>query len=95
MAELVAPQAVTLIVVDVGVSHLDLRDRLQARTDQPEEVSVISSVVQLDTVKRAVGVGDASPNGARYVYGVEAAGVGSQAIASPDPVPATGEPLRY
>ena len=59
--ELVAPQAVALVVVDVGVSDLNFRDGLQARTNEPEEVRILGGIAQLYTVERAVGVGDASP----------------------------------
>jgi hypothetical protein len=83
VAELVAPQAVALVVVDVGVSYLNLVDGLQARTDEPEEVRILGGVAQLNTLERAVCVGDARPIGARDVYRVEAGGIGRHAHGEP------------
>jgi hypothetical protein len=72
VAENVAPDAVALVVVDIGVSDLDLRDGLQARTDEPEKVRILGGIAQLNTLEGAVGVGDACPIAARDVYRVEA-----------------------
>src|ERR671920_1950032 len=83
VAEYVAPQAVALVVVDVGVSDLDLRDGLQTRTDEPEKVRILGDIVQLNTVERAVGVGDARPIAARDVYRIEAGGIERHAHGEP------------
>ena len=72
VAENVAPQAVTLVIVDVGVSDLNLVDCLQARTSKAEEVRILGGVVQLNTLERAVGVGDTRRVAARDVYRLEA-----------------------
>jgi len=59
VAVLVTPDAVALVVVDVGVPDLTLVDRLQTRTSKAQEVRILGGVVQLYAVEGAVGVGNA------------------------------------
>jgi hypothetical protein len=82
-AENVAPQAVTLVVVDVGVFYFDLRDGLQARTRKAQEVRILGGLVLLYSVECATGVGDPGRITARNVYRKEARVVGRAAQGSP------------